>query len=482
MTISYEASHIKRRIVMFYNLGSGTVQPAKVRLIRAYLKRQADPRSRLVKVTSPKEIIRFVTDMPDDTYDAIGVYAGDGTVLAAIKISATRQIPILILAGGTANTLAAAFNLPLDLEASLKMFCSNQYIIRYADIGRANRRDFVLDLHYGLWAEAIAEANTGLKKKIGQWAYVWKLAQAMSKTSSEKFIFSLDGKVIEQSGYGLMVANGGFQNVFGLPLFPHPHGRGKLQVAIVKTVKIHRLLAWYAWRRFGRLKIPQIIGIYEAKSVIIQKAPSQLIFDDILTVAKLPLEITNGGAAAMIVAPPDTSSPWGIKRLRNALKLSSFRIYESWRRRILGVSRDGYSQISHKLYVGGQYRRSSREIFHKWGITGIVNMRQQRRPVQFDSIELLQLPTRDWQAPSLIALQKGVDFIEKKIDEGGSVYIHCRLGEGRGPTMAAAYLISQGMSVATAIAHIQRFRPVARPSSSQLRQLSRFQEELNRTE
>ncbi|HSH31353.1 MAG TPA: dual specificity protein phosphatase, partial [Candidatus Saccharimonadales bacterium] len=65
-------------------------------------------------------------------------------------------------------------------------------------------------------------------------------------------------------------------------------------------------------------------------------------------------------------------------------------------------------------------------------------------------------------------------FIAEQIRAGGAVYIHCRLGEGRGPTVAAAYLISQGMRPEDALAHLRRFRPFARPNKKQVRQLIRF--------
>ena len=45
------------------------------------------------------------------------------------------------------------------------------------------------------------------------------------------------------------------------------------------------------------------------------------------------------------------------------------------------------------------------------------------------------------------------------IDSGEKVYIHCGAGVGRAPTMAAAYLISTGIDLATAIASIQKVRP-----------------------
>ncbi|HEX8018609.1 protein-tyrosine phosphatase family protein [Mucilaginibacter sp.] len=42
--------------------------------------------------------------------------------------------------------------------------------------------------------------------------------------------------------------------------------------------------------------------------------------------------------------------------------------------------------------------------------------------------------------------------------EGGTVYIHCRQGSGRGPTMAIAYLISTGLTYEDAFSLVKKVR------------------------
>lgn len=74
---------------------------------------------------------------------------------------------------------------------------------------------------------------------------------------------------------------------------------------------------------------------------------------------------------------------------------------------------------------------------------------------------------------------RGVEFINKKVAEGGSVYVHCRQGEGRGPSMAAAYLISQGLSLEEALQVIKKSRPMARPNKSQTKRLAEWQNYLS---
>jgi len=87
----------------------------------------------------------------------------------------------------------------------------------------------------------------------------------------------------------------------------------------------------------------------------------------------------------------------------------------------------------------------------------------------------LYLPTIDDQAPTLDQLRQGVDFIQRALDEGERVYIHCAGGIGRSPTMAAAYFISQGLTLDKAIDLIKKGRPVIHLTPEQIEQLVTFE-------
>ena len=79
-------------------------------------------------------------------------------------------------------------------------------------------------------------------------------------------------------------------------------------------------------------------------------------------------------------------------------------------------------------------------------------------------------------------LQQGVAFIQHEIESGGKVYIHCGAGVGRAPTMAAAYLISQGDTPAQAIDRIRIVRSFIRPTRVQREQLQRYHTLVNHYE
>ena len=145
-------------------------------------------------------------------------------------------------------------------------------------------------------------------------------------------------------------------------------------------------------------------------------------------------------------------------------------------RRIVGAPLRRVSEITPHLHVGGQYKRRGWPRLAARGITAVINMR-----VEFDDARAgiappryLHLPTVDDTAPSLEDLQRGVAFIQEEVARGGAVYIHCGAGVGRAAAMAAAYLVSTGLTPEEAWARIRAVRPFVRPQPVQVEQVARF--------
>lgn len=144
--------------------------------------------------------------------------------------------------------------------------------------------------------------------------------------------------------------------------------------------------------------------------------------------------------------------------------------------RVRGVPLGRFSKITPNLFLGGQpYVRGLRTL-KKWGITAVVSMRE-TIPFAFyaSNFKVLHLPTVDQTPVKLTDLQKGVLFIDEQIKNNGKVYIHCRFGEGRGPSMVIAYLISQGITYDDAIAQVRKVRTFIRPTIEQITRLKEFE-------
>lgn len=149
-------------------------------------------------------------------------------------------------------------------------------------------------------------------------------------------------------------------------------------------------------------------------------------------------------------------------------------------RTLTGVPRSKRSMILPEVYLGGQYGQQAIKKFKEWGITCVVNMRIHSIHTDVKSIPLkiLHLPTPDYYAPTLKQLERGVQFIKDEVEGGGKVYIHCRQGEGRGPTMAIAYLIATGLTLEHAYQLVKKVRTFINPTHHQLLALKQFEKNI----
>lgn len=146
---------------------------------------------------------------------------------------------------------------------------------------------------------------------------------------------------------------------------------------------------------------------------------------------------------------------------------------------VTGVPLLRFSRVTPQLYVGPQFNARGKRALEREGITAVVNLR-----TEFDDAahglafpHYCYLPTVDDDSPSPAHFQKGVDFIQTQIATGGKVYIHCKAGVGRAPTVAAAYLIAQGASLDSALAQIKAARPFITITSPQMAALHRYAQE-----
>jgi hypothetical protein len=139
-----------------------------------------------------------------------------------------------------------------------------------------------------------------------------------------------------------------------------------------------------------------------------------------------------------------------------------------------------YSPVTPQLYVGGQMNAGGWRWLAARGLTADLNLRSEFDDAAHGIVpqSYLWLPTDDDHAPAMEQLQAGVDFIRRNIEGGGKVYVHCAGGVGRAPTMAAAYLVSTGLSVEQAWALVRTTRPFVTPTPPQLAALEQFAADL----
>lgn len=141
-----------------------------------------------------------------------------------------------------------------------------------------------------------------------------------------------------------------------------------------------------------------------------------------------------------------------------------------------GVHGFDYSQIEDDIYLGTNMCCEfgfKRELLSK-GVTADISLEAERLDAPQGVEYFLWLPTPNRTAPTSAALEQGVQAISLLRAQGKKIYIHCKNGHGRAPTLFAAYLIRTGMSVEAALTSIATHRPSIHLESEQIEALRRF--------
>ncbi len=102
--------------------------------------------------------------------DRLVVAGGDGSLGAYAALAAERDIPLAVIATGTANDFARALGLPRDVEGGADLAGDPAARVRSIEVLRAGGRPFLNAASAGLSVHAARRAG-GLKSVLGPLAY-----------------------------------------------------------------------------------------------------------------------------------------------------------------------------------------------------------------------------------------------------------------------------------------------------------------------
>lgn len=135
-----------------------------------------------------------------------------------------------------------------------------------------------------------------------------------------------------------------------------------------------------------------------------------------------------------------------------------------------------YDQIADTIFLGTNMCCQfgfEKELLVK-GVRADISLEKERIDAPVGVDYFLWLPTQDGTPPSPDALSLGVLALEFFVSKNISVYIHCKNGHGRGPTLLAAYYIKNGMTVDEALSVIRSKRPSIHLRTEQISALKNF--------
>ena len=133
-------------------------------------------------------------------------------------------------------------------------------------------------------------------------------------------------------------------------------------------------------------------------------------------------------------------------------------------------------KVTEQVHITGPLNPERWQELHDEGFTVVVNLQAERHDDFGDIIPdaYLWLPIVDFHDPTPEQMLLGARFINAAVKAGKKVALHCRMGIGRSPMLAAAYLVTTGMSVEAALEQIKKVQLFFKPERPQRVRLEEF--------
>ena len=202
----------------------------------------------------------------------IVVCGGDGTVMSVVNGVAQAQqesgesdCTLSIVPGGTANLVATALEIPIDIEEAVALAAGQKARERTIDLGRCEQYYFVLGVGVGLTERVISQTSSKEKESIGKLAYVKSMLQDLG-ARPHNISFKLDERSSKRArGVAIVIANSG---TIGGKLDFAPKAQmddGLLDLCILHSFGV-RDLVHIIWNSLtGQLQKDRSISFYQAR-------------------------------------------------------------------------------------------------------------------------------------------------------------------------------------------------------------------------
>jgi protein-tyrosine phosphatase len=134
-----------------------------------------------------------------------------------------------------------------------------------------------------------------------------------------------------------------------------------------------------------------------------------------------------------------------------------------------------YNQITKYIYLGTNQccQIHFDKLLLKKGVEADISLEKEKLDAPYGVKYFLWLPVTDKKAPTQKQLLLGAKIMKNLVDNKIKVYVHCKRGHGRSPTLVAAYFILRGLSYNKAVKKIRNKRQI-HLTQLQIKALKRF--------
>lgn len=274
-----------KRVFVIINPASGLEEPILHYLNKALRNENISWEIGVTHATG--DAFKFAKKALRQNYDLIAVYGGDGTVMEVAPALYKRKTPLLILPGGTANVMAKELGLT-GTKMAINLIKGKRPKFKTIDMGFLGKRPFLIRLNLGAAAEMVKSTPRKSKEKLGIFAYVVSALKQAASHDIYRFKMDIDGKLTEETGIALMVANAGSVGWGGFSVHPHIKiDDGFLNVVVLKSVTLQPFFSWIKSNITGK-KPRGEIKQWKGKKIKIEfSPPGSIICDDFPLQVKL---------------------------------------------------------------------------------------------------------------------------------------------------------------------------------------------------
>jgi diacylglycerol kinase (ATP) len=214
---------------------------------------------------APKQVRRLL----EDGIDRLLVWGGDGTVRRCIDtlVAEDAKVELAILPAGTANLLARALDVPLDLDAALEV--ARHGFPRPIDVGMINGTAFAVMAGTGFDALLIRDADAA-KERLGKLAYVRAGWRNLDHSGADVEITVDDRAWYAGRAACVLVGNVG-RILGGVEVFPDARcDDGVLDVGVLTASRLRDWLRVGARALLSRIDSSPFVHVTQANTVRIR--------------------------------------------------------------------------------------------------------------------------------------------------------------------------------------------------------------------
>jgi YegS/Rv2252/BmrU family lipid kinase len=220
-------------------------------------------------VPKSKKAPKRVRELLDNGVERLLVWGGDGTVRRCIDTFVTEnaKVELGILPAGTANLLAKALDIPIDLQGAIDVALHG--LPRSIDVGVVNDEAFAIMAGTGFDAMMIRDADSA-KERLGRLAYVRAGMRNLGAATADVKI-RIDGRDwFEGRAACVLVGNMG-RILGGIEVFPHARDDdGLLDIGVLTVKRRSDWLRLSARAAAGRIESSPLVRMTQGSRATIK--------------------------------------------------------------------------------------------------------------------------------------------------------------------------------------------------------------------